>query len=146
MNARLAASSARRSAGYVPMRWPATVRSPSRPASYARTSATGARNNAARMTWITVNAAPRRAAVVRRLAARWPPNRCQSKAPRSTSARICIEPGSLYALYHWPGRHSCRASRQVSASSARGSRYMQRGNRGRSAQMTVFGVTHPLPT
>ena len=146
MNARLAASSARRSAGYVPMRWPATVRSPSRLASCARTSATGAQNNAPSTTWTIASAVPRRAAVVRRLAAKWPPNRRQSRGPRSTSARIGIEPGSLYALYHWPGRHSCRASRQVSASSARGSRYMQRGNRGRSAQMTVFGVTHPLPT
>ena len=117
MNARLAASSARRSAGCVPMRWPAIVRSPSRPASYARTSAIGVRNNATRTIWITVNAAPRRVAVVRRLAARWPPNQCKFKGSRSTSSRKCIELGSPYPFHNLPDLHTGRASPQISASS-----------------------------
>ena len=146
MNARLAASSARRSAGCVPMRWPAIVRLPSRPASYAQTSATGARNNATRTIWITVNTAPKRAAVVQRLAARWPPNHCTFKGSRSTSSRKCIELGSPYPFHNLPDRHTGRASRQISTSSARGSRDRRRKKRGLSAQMTVFGVTHPLPT
>ena len=122
MNARLAASSAPRSVGYAPTRWPATVRSPSRPASCARTSATGARNNATRTIWITVKAAPRRAAVVRRHAARWPPNECTFKGSRSTSSREYIELGSPYPFHNLPGRHTGRASRQISTSSVSGSR------------------------
>ena len=117
MNARLAASSARRSAGCVPMRWPAIVRSPSRPASYARTSAIGVRNNATRTIWITVKAVPRRAAVVQKLAARWPPKQCTFKGSGSTSSRKYIERGSPYPFHHLPDRHTGRASRQISARS-----------------------------
>ena len=93
MNARLAASSAPRSAGCVPMRWPEIVRSPSRPASYARTSATGVLNNATRTIWITVNAAPRRVAVVPMLAARWQANKSKLKGRGLTISRIYAEPG-----------------------------------------------------
>lgn len=87
MNARLAASSARRFAGCVPMRWPAIVGSPSRPASYARTFATVARHNATRMTWTTVSAAPRRAAVAPMPAARWSTNQCKFKWSHSIISR-----------------------------------------------------------
>lgn len=63
--------SARRSAGYAPMRSLPTAISPNRSASYARTPAIGARKNATRRAMITARAAPRLAACVPRLAARW---------------------------------------------------------------------------
>ncbi len=75
MNVRRAASSARRSAGCVSMRSPATVRSPGKFVNCVRTSATGVRHSAARMTWITVSTAPKRAVVAPKLAAIWPASR-----------------------------------------------------------------------
>lgn len=71
MTVRPVASSAPRSVAYAPMQSPAIVPLSSNSASCVQTSATGVRNNAARMTWITVNAAPSRAAVAPMLAVQW---------------------------------------------------------------------------
>ena len=67
----LAVLSVRISAACAPMQSPATARSPSSFASYARTFATGVQRNATRMLWITASAAPRRAGVAPRLAEKW---------------------------------------------------------------------------
>lgn len=71
MTVRPVASSVPRSVAYAPMQSHAIVCSSSKSASCVRTSATGVRNNAARMIWITVNAAPSRAAVAPMLAVQW---------------------------------------------------------------------------
>ena len=70
------ALNARRSVGCALMQLPAIARSPSKPAYFARTSATGVQFSATRTTWITVSAAPKRAVVAPRLAARWPFDLC----------------------------------------------------------------------
>ena len=82
-----AASSARRFAGCAPMRSPATARSSSRYASCVRAFATGVRNNATRMTWITASAAPRRVVVAPRLAARWQANQKPHGVPIARGIR-----------------------------------------------------------
>lgn len=71
MTVRPAASSAPRSVAYAPTRSRAIVPLPSSSAPCVRTSATGVRNNAARMIWITASAAPNRAVDAPKLAARW---------------------------------------------------------------------------
>ena len=74
MTARPAALSAQRSAGYAPIQWRATVRSPSRYANCAQTSATGVKNNATRMTWTIASAAQNLAVVALKLAEQWLPD------------------------------------------------------------------------
>ena len=63
--------SVRISAACAPMQSPATARSPSSLASYARKFVTGVQPNAMRMLWITASAAPRRAGVAPRLVEKW---------------------------------------------------------------------------
>lgn len=71
MTVRPVASIVPRSAIYALMLSPAIVSLPSKSASCVRISATGVRKNAARMTWITVNAAPSHVGGVPMLAEQW---------------------------------------------------------------------------
>lgn len=86
-----AVSNVQRRVDFVPIRLPATVRSPSKLASYVRISVNGVRNNVMRMTWIIASVVPRLAAVALLLAARWrldPRGRMRS-ARRKSPLRLC---------------------------------------------------------
>lgn len=84
MIVRPVASSVRRFAVCARIRLPATVRLPSKFASFVQMYATGVRNNVVSKTWITASFVPSRVVVALRHAAKWP---LDLKKPIGTNVR-----------------------------------------------------------